>query len=250
MQLQRMMHVVAWMVFASVALLGGTGCSSYSTPGGPAEISQLADPTVAEALNAEPTAQFPARVAIVRVQESGYESHRDAGYGEGMYSVVFNSDVEREEHWERMADWPALAGVARLSSLMLPNHFEDERPLRVAAARLRADMLVLYTLDTRFEIEGTAEPVAALTLGLLPNKRAHVTTRASAIIVDTQTDYVYGIADADARTEQIANAWTSKEAVDQSRRRTEAEAFESLIDELEQTWQAVVAEHTQERAGD
>jgi hypothetical protein len=48
------------------------------------------------------------------------------------------------------------------------------------------------------------------------------------------------VSEATERTDQLANAWTSEQAIDDSRRRAESLAFEKLVGELETTWRGVV----------
>jgi hypothetical protein len=59
--------------------------------------------------------------------------------------------------------------------------------------------------------------------------------------MDTRNGYVYGIAEATDQQNQLASAWTSDAAVDQTRKRVEAKAFAKLVGQLEQTWPGVVA---------
>ena len=91
-------HVGSMIKRAAVAgvislVLGAAlgGCSSYATPGRGADMSvfnaaqaQTADGTIREAYAAEPLAAFPAAVAVVRVQASGYKNYAgNSGYGSG-----------------------------------------------------------------------------------------------------------------------------------------------------------------------
>jgi hypothetical protein len=43
-----------------------------------------------------------------------------------------------------------LRGLAPLNRLVLPQQLQSDRELRVGAAKLHADMLLIYTLDTTF----------------------------------------------------------------------------------------------------
>jgi hypothetical protein len=62
--------------------------------------------------------------------------------------------------------------------------------------------------------------------------------------VDTRNGYVYGVAEATDRQQQLASAWTSKAAVDQTRRRVESTAFKRLGENLQTTWAGVVNNHS------
>ena len=242
-------RVFAWLGLVVVSGLC-LGCmSSYVTPGPGAEMAlfggtdaereQLTDHSIQQVLDRKPLAQFPTGLAVVRVQGPGYWSYTCRGWGRGGYSVVLERDTETEEHFERLRKLPLVTDVATVSRLLLPEHLKSDKELRRAAAMLHTDMLLIYTLDTSFEIEGYAEPLTVLTLGMLPNQQARVTTTASAVLLDTRNGYVYAVLEATEKHKQLANAWTSRQAVDQSRRKTETAAFQSLLDEFEEAWARV-----------
>ena len=231
------------VTFASA---GFSGCATYVTPGGGAKLADLsqADWDIEKAMGRKPAAQFPARIAMIRVQSPGYKSYGNTGYGTGRYSVVTTRDIEEERHFDRVKNLPMVAGVASINRLLLPPQLDTDRPLRQAAASLQADMLLLYTLDTSFHIDETnLGPFAVITLGFLPNKEAIVTATASAVLYDVRTGFVYGLAEATARERQRANVWTTQNAIDNSRLQAEKKSFEQLLDELTKTWKGVMEEH-------
>lgn len=252
------MHRIA-LAALSLALLsaGLTGCaSSYVAPGGAADPSALGvpadvgqarrrqtDPDVSRELDKRPLAAFPAAVAFVRVQAPGYASYTNQGYGAGAYSVVTTRDVEKDEHLARLSALPMLAGVAPINRLLLPPTLTDDYALREAAARVHADLLLVYTFDTTFEVGDQARPLTVVTLGLSPSKQARVATTVSAVLMDTRNGYVYGVAEATERQRKTTNAWQSEEAVDEARRATESAAFEKLVGELETMWAGVVGRY-------
>ena len=127
-----------------------------------------------------------------------------------------------------------------LNRLLLPAEFHSDLERATPPAALHADMLLIYTLDTTFEVEDVVAPLTVVTLGLSPNQVAHVSCTASAVIMDTRNGYVYGIAEATDRQQQLASAWTSQAAVDQTRRHVESTAFKPLGDNLRRTWAGVV----------
>jgi hypothetical protein len=67
-----------------------------------------------------------------------------------------------------------------------------------------------------------------------------VSCTASAVLMDTRNGYVYGVAEGTERQQQLASAWTSQAAIDQTRRRVELAAFKKLGDNLQTTWTGVV----------
>ena len=82
-----------------------------------------------------------------------------------------------------------------------------------------------------------------ISLGLSPNQQARVVTTASAVLMDTRNGYVYGTAEATERNERLASGWTSDDAIDAARLKTEKGAFEKLVENLETTWKTVLARH-------
>ena len=232
------------LIAAGTGLWGG--CSTYVTPARGISMASLAkaDAEIAERMKREPQAQFPAHIAVARVQEPGYRSYRCDSYGEGRYSVVTTRDVEKESDWNRLEKMPQVAGVAPLNRLVLPSHLESDKDLRLAAAGLKADLLLAYSFDTKFRIdEHDFGPLRAISLGMLPTKEAKVTVTASAGVFDVRTGYIYGLAEATAQEKQIASSWTTEDAVDQSRQRAERKAFELLMGEIEGTWGKIVREY-------
>jgi hypothetical protein len=225
------------------------GCSQgYVTPGGAVAISSLQeDKDIAERMKREPAAPFPARIAVVRVQANQYRSYSSEGYGEGRYCVLTTRDIERDEDWQRLEKMPNVAGVALLNRMVIPSRLDSDKELRLAAASLKADVLLIYTIDTVFRIdEHDFGPMRLISLGMLPTKEARVTATASAGFFDVRTGYIYGLAEATALEKQIASSWTSEDAVDQSRKRAEQKAFGQLIGEIENTWGRIAKEYVKD----
>ncbi|HSZ57354.1 MAG TPA: hypothetical protein VK797_16945 [Tepidisphaeraceae bacterium] len=232
------------------------GCSaSYATPGRGANMSMFAgsqlqrdaqtDGSVVDVINKRPLANLPTPIAVVRVQAPGYHSATSDGWGTGAYCVVTSRDIDQmDDVLGALLKLPMIEGLAPLNRLLLPAEFHSDLELRQAAAALHADMLLIYTLDTTFEVEDVVAPLTVVTLGLSPNQVAHVSCTASAVIMDTRNGYVYGIAEATDRQQQLASAWTSQAAVDQTRRRVESTAFKRLGDNLQITWAGVVNNHS------
>ncbi len=226
------------------------GCSQYATPGRGANLGTIISPeakdiqsdgSVVKAIDKRPLASLPAAVAIVRVQEDGYRSSTTDSWGHGAYSIVTSRDIENmDKVLDRMAKLPLVNGLAPINRLLLSPQLHSDLELREAAGALHADMLLIYTLDTSFDVEDVAAPLTVITIGLSPNQLARVSCTASAILIDTRNGYVYGVAEATERQKQLASAWTSSAAVDQTRRRVESVAFSKLADNLEGMWSGVV----------
>lgn len=204
---------------------------------------QLSDASVVRAIERRPLATLPAIIAYVRVQGPGYTSQTAQGWGTGAYSIVTQRDIDNEEQtFDALRKMPQVRGLAAINRLLLPQEMHSDLELRQAAAALHADMVLIYTLDTSFSVQDVAAPLSVVTLGLSPNQVAHVTCTASAVLLDTRNGYVYGIAEATDHQDQLASAWTSEAAVDQTRRRVESKAFAKLGDQFQQTWAGVIHE--------
>jgi hypothetical protein len=244
--------------FGSLALASLlASCVSYVTPGRGADMklfkpSNAMEQDIAKALERKPLAQFPAAVAVVRVQAPNYTSNsvRNTSGG-GNYTVLTMRDIDTEADFARMNALSQVRGIGAVNRLLVPDDLRGADDLRKIAAELHADMLLVYTLDTVFKSSEHAAPLALVSLGLLPTKVASVDTTASAIVLDTRTGYLYGTAEATVSNQPMTNAWSSQSAVDASRKMTERAAFEKLLGEFEHTWTGVVAQYAgpQARAG-
>ncbi|HEX8914789.1 MAG TPA: hypothetical protein VF796_20725, partial [Humisphaera sp.] len=179
-------RVVAFVCCAS--LLAG-GCGAYYTPPGRAadleaigvKADAQTDGSIAGALAKQPLAAFPTGVAVARVQAPGYKSMTSEGWGSGRYSLVTTRDVEEPAQVDRLGRLPGVFGIAPLNRLLLPAELKTDLELRQAAAKLHADMLLVYTLDTTFAVDDKLLPLSVFTLGLSPNQVANVTCTASAV---------------------------------------------------------------------
>jgi hypothetical protein len=224
------------------------GCAaSYAVPGSGVAMAEIGVSTkdsgdlgIAQSMARRPMAKFPTGLATVRIQSSGYHSETAQTFGTGKFCVVTTRDVEKDEQIEDLMKMPMVIGIAPVNRLLLPEQLNSEVDLRQAAAALHADILLVYTLDTSFQVQDKLAPVSLITLGLSPTQKASVICTASAVLLDTHNGYLYGIAEATDHSSQIASAWTSEAAVDEVRRRTESGAFAKLVVELQKTWGSVV----------
>ncbi len=227
-----------------IYLIIAQGCATYTTPAAGVNINVLTDDNIAALLKVEPASEFPARIAVARVQASGYVSRTNAGYGKGRYSVITTRDIEDETDFEKLNSLSNVGGIAPLGRLLLPPTLETLKDLRISAARLKTDMLLVYTVDTTFHIEGTPlGPLSLVTLGFLPNKKAFVTSTTSGALIDVRTGYIYGVAEATGRQEQRTTTWNEQNAIDQARIDSETNSFKKFIDEFTRMWPEVAVQH-------
>jgi hypothetical protein len=218
-----------------------TGCAStYIPPGAKADLQAFAPQAIAEGFAAKPVATFPVSIAAVRVQASSYSNYNLAqqggSAGSGRVTVITTREVEDAEHIDRLAALPKVSGVVGLNRMLLPAVMNNDADLRAAAARLHADMVLLYTFDTAFFDQDLAKPLSVITLGLSPTRKIAAVTTASALLLDTRTGYVYAAYEATEKATTLATSWGNRDAADGVRRDTEGAAFAKLVEEFTKTW--------------
>lgn len=199
-------------------LLLACGCAHYETPGGGVSIPAITDSTIAEALQRQPAAQFPAHVIVARVQAAS----------DGRYNVLTTRDIETEEDFTALASLPGIAGVGPLNRILLPIELRSAQELREAAAHLRGDIILLYTVNTAFE-------------------KSRIVTTCAAAFVDVRTGYVYGVAEGSAADTRPPTSWRTK-AVDAARLKVERDAFSAALKEIAKAWTSIDAEYSRTTA--
>jgi hypothetical protein len=225
-------------------LLSLTACKThYVTPGGPARLEAISHPKIADAFSAKPEANFPASIVLVRIQSPQYRSWGISGHSVGDFSVITLRDFENGSHFERIQSQPDIAGAITLNKLLLTDSQKGELALREAAAKLHADMLLIYTMDTQFFDRNKSTPLTVFTLGATPTKDLLISSVASALIVDVRTGFVYGALEGADKATRSASVWTTRDAVEATRKETEAAAFNQLIDEFAPFWKTVVVRY-------
>jgi hypothetical protein len=237
-----MRNLMYLLLLAGLGLL--SGCATYIPPSGRADLGAISSSTMQESFAAKPAAVFPASIAAVRVQAPGYRNYnteREGGvFGQGRFSVITVKEVEEEADLERIARLPEVGGLVSISRLLLPPQLESDRVLREAAARLKADMVLLYTFDTSFHDNDASVALNVVTLGLSPTRKVFVRVAAAAVLMDTRTGFIYAALEANERRQLLSNAWESGETADRARRDAEKTAFKALVGEFEKNWPQIV----------
>ncbi len=243
MKTSPVLHAVLGSLFLLLA-----ACESYVPPGGPARLEAISNPQVREGFAAKPAANFPAVITPVRLQDANYSS-RSVQSGASLvgqdFSVVTVRELETEADLARLAKMPQVAGIAPISRMLLPSRGMNSTQLREAAARLNADILLLYTFDTSFRSDDQSGLLTTLSLGVAPTKSVSVTTTASALFVDTRTGYLFGAAESTVSQKLRSNAWLEGGAMDKARLELEKEGFQKLLGETERTWTGIVLKNGQ-----
>ena len=238
------MTFVKVLCLFALLLLGG--CASYTTPGGGVHLGELSENDITELMSIKPAAPFPANISVARVQAPGYQSYKVNSFGTGRYSVVTTREVESEEDFVRLSKLPEVSGIAPLNRILLPSNLDSIKSLREASARLKADILLIYTFDTSFHAgEQKFAPLNVISLGFLKNKHVTVTTTVSAAFFDVRTEYLFGLSEATSKESKNASVWSTSSAVDDLRISTEKDAFQKLLPEIEKTWLNIVSQYAE-----
>jgi hypothetical protein len=235
-------------LIVAIICIGGCSSHKYVTPAEGAKLSTLnssaTEADVQDVLNRRPASPFPVHLVLVRIQSPNYYSYGCQSYGQGRYSVITTKEIETDEEFAKLERLPMISGVGTLSQILIPEQLESDKELRLAAAKLHADMLLVYTLNTSFRVKDhEIGPLGVITLGTLPNQEAQITTTASAVVYDVRSGYTYGTVEATASEKQIASIWSTDKAVDESRLKAEKKAFEQLINEFPATWKKITEEY-------
>ncbi len=243
-----------YAITCAMMLFIASGCAAtYVTPGAGAKMQLFAptagatpmdqarntDDGIKQILDKKPLASFPASVALVRVQAPGYRSHTACGIGSGRYSVITTRDVEADTDLQKLDKLPMLRGIAALNRLVIGDDFQSDYELREAAAKMHADMVLVYTIDTQFLDVDHVTPLSIVTLGASTTKNMRVISTASAALIDTRSGYVYGLAEGSKRHEELQNAWKTEDEIDRTRRENESQAFAQMVDNLQLTWTGI-----------
>lgn len=231
------------LAVAAAAVL--SGCASYVAPGPRADFSAFDSASMRENFTSKPAAGLPAWITAVRVQSPSYHSYladREGSVysGGGRYSVILTREVEDDADLKRISSLPDIAGLISMSRLLLPPKFNSDRDLRETAARLKADMLLIYTFDTSFHKNDASTSLNVITLGLSPTRRVNVHVTATALLMDTRTGYIYAAFESNEKRDIRTNAWESQQTADRARQDAEKAAFKKLVAEFEKNWPRVI----------
>jgi len=222
-----------------------TGCATYVTPGGPARLEEINRADIAAVASRKPTLRFPAHVAVLRIQGRDYRSFSTEGYGAGRYTAVTTQELLTDEQLAAVSSWPSIAGATPVSRLTLPQKLDSVDDLRLAAAQIQADVLLVYTIETSFRVQGRGYgPLAVISLGTVPDRDAYITATASALFIDVRSGFVYGVAESTAKKSGLTNVWNSGSTIDRKRLEAEKEATAGLMEQAARTWTGITAQYS------
>ena len=253
------MNIVSrWRIALAAGIVAAlTGCAtSYVVPGpradmhafGGAGTSTPGATSAQDSLALKPAVTFPATLAFVRVQAPTYSSYSVHGPSGGAtissaYSVIATREAEEDAQVDRLGRLSQISGTTTINRMLLPSELRSDKELRDAAARLHADLLLVYTFDTSFFETDQARPLTVITLGLSPTRKVQVSTTISALLLDTRTGYIYSAYETTKKAEARSTSWSTGDTADETRRDNERQAFGQLMDEVEKTWPRLQAQY-------
>lgn len=222
---------------ATAASLPGCGAASLINHSQAAILGSISgSPGVTHANHAaaedpEPAADFPATLAVARVQAPNRQLFRrqSAPPAEAL-RLASNPEIEQHANIERITQAPAIARVVPVRASLAGRPIADLDDLAAAARTLDADLLLVYTFDTDTRRNTTIPVVGVATLGLFPNVQQIATARVSAVILDTRTGFRYHAFEAFDDAKPAANAWTADEARGDAVIIAEQRALDTLIE--------------------
>lgn len=234
--LRRLAPVVA---FSFACFLSGCGTNlgaGYSTPD-THQIALLSDSDVADDFSRKPAATFPAHLMVARIAgatEDTYGCHRYyGGYGRSALSLDFSDTPKHVELTEVLAKQSGVSGVCSINPLLLMGTPSGDdallKSIRRAGARVHADIVLVYQLNSARESDSSAPILSLLTLGLAPNYRVESEASVSAILVDVRNGYVYGVWSGADRRNERATGWFAETTAKDSRRASEAAVMDKFI---------------------
>ena len=231
----------------AVLVLVAGGCVGLQPKVG-ADLSIMGlDPEVAASIHSdnraqkgiEPKAKFPLRLAVVELERGG--RCRD---GEASVRVV---DPESPEKLRELANLRAVAGMRIIDRRMVSGRQRHSAGVRRAAELAGAEMILIYTIHITDEDTDHLPPLTLFTLGLAPTTTTKGNAVVDALLMDTESGYIYGIGRTEASNTRLSNMWRSGRARDRAIARARQRAVAHLVDHMVDAWEAVIEEYAYSR---
>lgn len=224
---------------AAALILLGSACAVYRTPGGAAPADVMTPPNPA-ADGGIPVVPTPARLVVMRVQGPGYRSPSAQGTNCGRYCAVAETDAVAKRMLDAISRWPSIAQAEALDAGLLPSRLDSLTDLRWAAAKIQADVVFVYTLETSFVVGGRAlEPDARLPTAKPAENGARIDCVADGRFLDVRTGAELGQARATA-SRSLDDAWGSIAQLEERRVQTENAAVDLLLADAQALWSRLV----------
>lgn len=212
------------------------GCyESYATPQAQPASMRLLEDQSKNAAPGTPNLQLPATLAIARIQSQYY------GNTPGFH-IINNRALESKIDMSPIRNQKGIRDMVILNSLLASGELSSSSQLRASAKSLKADVLLVYTIDTQSEYRDNASILSVFSLGMAPTVKMSVTTTITAVLIDTQTGFLYGTFETTSHKEQTAAAMTSNDARGQCQDFTEKDAMTQMINRFPELWNQVLSQ--------
>ena len=77
-----------------------TGCGiNYTTPASGISLAEIADDDMRDYFATQPMSRFPANIAVIRIQDRGYATLTNYGYGSGRYTAITEEQLQQQSGW-------------------------------------------------------------------------------------------------------------------------------------------------------
>ena len=166
---------IVFVMAAMAGILSICGCyESYATPQAASMRlfeDQTSDSLKNDAAPKTPNLQLPVTLAIARIQ-SRLKSP-------GFY-IINNRVLESKIDLSPIRNQEGIRDIVMLNSLLASGELSSASQLHTSAKSLKADALLVYTIDTQSEYRDNASVVSVFTLGLAPTIKVVAANEASA----------------------------------------------------------------------
>lgn len=185
--------------------------------------------------------RFPLRVAAARLQ---YEAEGTSSYRQPGGLVAHNDTAALVVAWSTPTRWlenelndrGRVGGVVSLSDPVAAPLAEIVSSLRSAAARDGADLLLIYSIESRADRHMLTGVLSLITLGVFPETVAEADASSRGRLIDTRSGYVYGRYEASDGAWQPANLYTADDAEQSVHDRAERHATLAMLDDVMKGW--------------
>ena len=197
---------------------------------------KVTEASIKEALATKPQFSWPAKLAVAEIGRSELDglTYRDRTIlAEGLAPVSATDEKLWNERLRK--DHPDIGAAVALPSLLVPAS-EDPMILRLrqAAAKVHADLLLVYMRESDWGERPNPASIAYLTilgLWISPGNDLEGCTVAKGILFDVRNGFVYGVVAGDAETRATVPAVYAEGTREKMRKRTRAESLTDLMDE-------------------